>query len=150
MERLLGGSLVGRVDDADLYLEYRVNEELVLEEGVVKKASRHVSQGAGIRAQAGDADRLRSHRRHLARPTSRRPRARPAPSPIAPATSGTVAVAGRGRPHDLYTLAEPPIAAELERKIELLRRVDERPRAPPTRACKPGDRQPRRARRSWC
>ena len=52
MERLLGGSLVGRVDDADIYLEYRVNEELVLEENVVKKASRHVSQGAGVRAQA--------------------------------------------------------------------------------------------------
>src|SRR5438270_7925754 len=52
MERLLGGSLAGRVDDADIYLEYRVNEELVLEENVVKKASRHVSQGAGVRAQA--------------------------------------------------------------------------------------------------
>src|SRR5262245_11557916 len=52
MERLLGGSLVGRVDDADIYLEYRINEELVLEENVVKKASRHVSQGAGVRAQA--------------------------------------------------------------------------------------------------
>ena len=31
MERVLGGSLAGRVDDADIYLEYRVNEELVLE-----------------------------------------------------------------------------------------------------------------------
>src|SRR5215471_2896023 len=53
MERLLGGALKGRVDDADIYLEYRVNEELVLEEGAVKKASRHVSQGAGVRALAG-------------------------------------------------------------------------------------------------
>ena len=50
MERLIGSNLVGRVDDADIYLEYRVNEELVLEENVVKKASRHVSQGAGVRA----------------------------------------------------------------------------------------------------
>src|SRR6516225_11542889 len=54
MERVLGGSLLGRVDDADIYLEYRINEDLVLEEGAVKKASRHVSQGAGIRAQAGE------------------------------------------------------------------------------------------------
>src|ERR687898_1705179 len=53
MEKVLGGSLKGRVDDADIYLEYRVNEELVLEESTVKKASRHVSQGAGVRAQAG-------------------------------------------------------------------------------------------------
>src|SRR5262245_3875573 len=51
MERLLGGALRGRVDHADVYLEYRVSEELVLEEGAVKKASRHVSQGAGVRAQ---------------------------------------------------------------------------------------------------
>jgi TldD protein len=53
MEQLLGDTLARRVDDADIYLEYRVNEELVLEESVVKKASRHVSQGAGVRAQAG-------------------------------------------------------------------------------------------------
>src|SRR5918999_1196237 len=48
MERVLGTALKGRVDDADIYLEYRINEELVLEEGAVKKASRHVSQGAGV------------------------------------------------------------------------------------------------------
>src|SRR5262245_32392700 len=53
MERLIGSSLRRQVDDADIYLEYRINEELVLEENVVKKASRHVSQGAGVRAQAG-------------------------------------------------------------------------------------------------
>src|SRR2546428_558601 len=52
MERVLGGNLIGKVDDADIYLEYRINEELVLEEGAVKKASRHVSQGAGVRAQS--------------------------------------------------------------------------------------------------
>src|SRR5213078_3556149 len=33
-------------------------------------------------------------------------------------------VAGRGRPHDLYTLAEPPIVTELARKLDLLRRID--------------------------
>src|SRR4030095_8067107 len=53
MERVLGGDLLGKVGDADIYLEYRINEELVLEEVIVKKASRHVSQGAGVRAQAG-------------------------------------------------------------------------------------------------
>src|SRR6202162_4533504 len=54
LERLLGAHLAGRVDHADLFLEYRVSEELTLEEGAVKKASRHVSQGAGIRAQSGE------------------------------------------------------------------------------------------------
>ena len=35
MERLLGSTLTGRVDHADLFLEYRISEELVLEEGAV-------------------------------------------------------------------------------------------------------------------
>ena len=42
LERLLGSHLAGRVDHADLYLEYRISEELTLEEGAVKKASRSI------------------------------------------------------------------------------------------------------------
>jgi TldD protein len=128
MERLLGGSLVGRVDDADIYLEYRVNEELVLEENVVKKASRHVSQGAGVRAQA-DTRTGYAHTDEISlgnlEEAARQARA------IADraGSSATLAVAGRGRPHDLYTLVEPPIVAALERKLELLRRVDAAARA---------------------
>jgi TldD protein len=127
MERLLGGSLAGRVDDADIYLEYRVNEELVLEESVVKKASRHVSQGAGVRAQA-EARTGYAHTDEISvenlQEAARQARA------IAEraTTSGVLAVPGR-RAHDLYTLAEPPIATALERKLELLRRIDTAARA---------------------
>ena len=123
MERLLGDSLAGRVDDADIYLEYRINEELVLEENVVKKASRHVSQGAGVRAQSG-ARTGYAHTDELSlgnlEEAARQARA------IADRSggSGVVAVAGRGRPHDLYTLAEPPIVTELTRKLDLMRRID--------------------------
>ena len=53
LDQVLGSALEGRVDDADIYLEYRLNEEFLLEEGQVKKAARHVSQGAGVRAQSG-------------------------------------------------------------------------------------------------
>jgi TldD protein len=123
MERLLGGSLARRVDDADIYLEYRVNEELVLEENVVKKASRHVSQGAGVRAQSGTrtgyahTDDISiqnlTEAAHQARAIADRA-----------GQSGTLAVGGRGRPHDLYALAEAPIVTELSRKLDLLRRVD--------------------------
>jgi TldD protein len=123
MEQLLGDTLARRVDDADIYLEYRVNEELVLEETVVKKASRHVSQGAGVRAQAG-ARTGYAHTddisiRNLG-DAARQARA------IADRAgqSGTLALGGRGRPHDLYGLAEPPIVTELARKLELLRKVD--------------------------
>ncbi len=123
MERLLGSHLTGRVDDADIYLEYRVNEELVLEENVVKKASRHVSQGAGVRGQSG-ARTGYAHTDDLAlrnlEEAARQARA------IADRAgqSGVVAVAGRGRPHDLYTLAEPPIVTDLTRKLDLMRRID--------------------------
>src|SRR5688572_12074099 len=127
IERLIGTALVGRVDDADIYLEYRVNEELVLEENVVKKASRHVSQGAGVRAQAG----LRTGYAHTDDITlgnleeaARQARA----IAVQSGSSGIVAV-GRGGPHDLYALDEPPIATELTRKLDLLRRVDGAARA---------------------
>ena len=49
----LVGSAASRVDYADVFIEYQVAEELVLEDGVVKKASRTISQGGGVRAQAG-------------------------------------------------------------------------------------------------
>ena len=128
MERVLGGNLVGKVDDADIYLEYRINEELLLEEGTVKKASRHVSQGAGVRAQSGtrtgyahtdeisikNLDEAARQARAIADRSS---------------TSGVVALASRGRPHDLYTLAEAPIVTDLARKLDLLKRIDAETRA---------------------
>src|SRR5215475_14469336 len=96
MERLLGSALKGRVDDADIYLEYRVNEELVLEEGTVKKASRHVSQGAGVRAQSGTRTGY-AHTDEISiknlDEAARQARAIADRS----ATSGAVALASRGR-----------------------------------------------------
>src|SRR3972149_11545575 len=54
LERVFAELRGGRVDHADLYFEYTISEELSLEEGQVKRASRHISQGAGVRAQAGE------------------------------------------------------------------------------------------------
>src|SRR6266702_3489466 len=128
MERVLGGNLVGKVDDADIYLEYRINEELLLEEGTVKKASRHVSQGAGVRALSGTRTGY-AHTDEISiqnlEEAARQARA------IADraSTSGVVAVPSRGRPHDLYALAEPPLATDLARKLDLLRKVDGAARA---------------------
>jgi TldD protein len=127
MERLLGTALRGRVDDADIYLEYRINEELVLEEGTVKKASRHVSQGAGVRAQVGTrtgyahTDDISMDRLEEAARQSR------AVADQA-STSAVVAIPG-GRPHDLYHLDEPPVVTDLARKVSLLRSVDSAARA---------------------
>ena len=128
MEKVLGGALKGRVDDADIYLEYRVNEELVLEEGQVKKASRHVSQGAGVRAQAGTRTGY-AHTDDISlanlEDAARQARA------IADRATATEALAtrGAGRPHDLYTLDEAPILTDLAKKLELLKKVDAAARA---------------------
>jgi len=128
LERLLGSALRGRVEDADLYLEYRVNEELVLEEGGVKKASRHVSQGAGVRAQSGERTGY-AHTDALTL-TNLEEAARQARA-IADQSgeSAIVAVRSGSRPHDLYPVTLSPVAADLSAKVDLLRQIDTAARA---------------------
>jgi TldD protein len=128
MERLLGGSLAGRVDDADIYLEYRVSEELVLEENVVRKASRHVSQGAGVRAQA-EARTGYAHTDDISLSNLEEAARQARAIADRAGASGVLAMPSRGRAHDLYTLAEPPIVTALARKLELLRKIDAAARA---------------------
>ncbi len=127
MERLLGSQLAGRVDHADLFLEYRISEELALEDGAVKKASRHVSQGAGIRAQSGERTGY-AHTDDLALPNLEEA-ARQARAIADQASASTAIAVGSGRPHDLYTLAEPPVTAALDRKVALLLQMDAAARA---------------------
>jgi TldD protein len=127
LNHLLGSELAGRVDHADLFLEYRVSEELILEEGAVKKASRHVSQGAGIRAQSGERTGY-AHTDDLALPNLEEA-ARQARAIADSASSSAVVAVSGGRPHDLYTLPEPPISAALDRKVKLLGQVDAAARA---------------------
>ncbi|HET8578735.1 MAG TPA: metalloprotease TldD [Methylomirabilota bacterium] len=128
MERLLGSALAQRVDHADLYLEYRVTEELMLEEGAVKKAARHVSQGAGIRAQSGERTGY-AHTDDLSLPNLEEAARQARAIADRAAGSGVIAVGRHGTPHDLYSLPEPPIAADLQRKLKLLGNVDQAARA---------------------
>src|SRR4030095_9618376 len=127
MERLLGTTLA-RADHADLFLEYRVNEELVLEEGAVKKASRHVSQAAGFRAQAAGPPAY-AHTDDLSLGTLEEAARQARAIAERATTSAIVAVDAPGAPHDLYTLPEPPLAADLGKKVELLRQGDAAARA---------------------
>src|SRR5438128_1024233 len=128
LERVLGSNLMGRADDADIYLEYRVNEELQLEEGTVKKASRHVSQGAGVRALSGTRTGY-AHTDDISLQNLEEAARQARAIADRASTSGVVAVPSRGRPHDLYALAEPPLATDLARKLDLLRKVDGAARA---------------------
>ena len=52
--RALNTVLERPVDDADIYFEHVESESISLEEGLVKKASRSVRQGVGIRAVSGE------------------------------------------------------------------------------------------------
>jgi TldD protein len=127
-ERLLGGTLARRLDHADLYLEYRVSEELVLEEGAVKKASRHVSQGAGVRAQSGERTGY-AHTDDLALPNLEEAVRQARAIADGAGDSAVVPVAAFSRPHDLYALPESPLAADIHAKVELLRKIDAAARA---------------------
>ncbi len=119
----LVGSAARRVDYADVFLEYQVAEELVLEDGVVKRASRSITQGGGVRAQSGVrtgyayTDDLDPG--HLE--TAARQACTIAEHPGAPAV---VAVQTTPRPHDLYRVPETPLDAALGAKVGLLRQVD--------------------------
>jgi TldD protein len=128
IERVLGSTLARRIDHADLYLEYRLNEDLTLEEGAVKRAGRHVSQGAGIRAQSGERTGY-AHTDDLALPNLEEAARQAQAIAERASRSAVVPVNGRGAPHDLYTLAEPPTQAPLAGKVDLLRRVDAAARA---------------------
>ena len=128
MERLLGSTLARRLDHADLYLEYRISEELVLEEGAVKKASRHVSQGAGLRAQSGERTGY-AHTDDLALPNLEEAARQARAIADGAGESAVVPVTGGAPPHDLNTLSEPPSAADVHRTVELIKQVDAAARA---------------------
>ena len=130
LERLMGSALKGRVDDADIYLEYRVDEELVLEDGAVKKAARHVSQGAGVRAQSGSRTGY-AHVDDISLPNLEEAARTARTIADRAAQSAIVAVKPERRPHDLYTLTESPVVTDLARKLDLLRRVDAEARTDP-------------------
>lgn len=54
ISRLLSTALSRGGDYADLYFEYRINNSVSLEEQIVKSASKSISQGVGVRVNAGE------------------------------------------------------------------------------------------------
>jgi TldD protein len=123
LERVMGTALGGRIDYADLYFEYRINESVSLEEGLVKKALRSVSQGVGVRANAAEktgyaySDEINLAKLEQAAKTARY---------IAndPSTHLPVPVNPRREPADLYPVGTPATEVAIEQKIELLNQID--------------------------
>ncbi len=123
LESILGSAVGNRADHADIYFEFSTNESLQVEESLVKKATRNVSQGAGVRVTAEDhtgyaySDEITPARLRLAATTAQT-------IAVNAATTAPVALPRSGARHDLYTLERPPIDADLQAKTELLSTLD--------------------------
>ncbi|MEK6600950.1 MAG: metalloprotease TldD, partial [Candidatus Binatota bacterium] len=129
LEKVLASALEKKADYADLYFEYRVNEAVSLEEGMVKNTSRSTANGVGVRvlaeAKTGYAftDDVTIENLELAARTAQY---------IAQNKQSLlpVPVGERGaRAHDLYPVKAPPTDVPLEGKIALLYEMDRLARA---------------------
>ena len=125
----LASALERRVDHADLFFEYTVEDSVVLEEGIVKSGDRHLSQGVGVRVQAEErqgyahTDEISLESLKLAARTARA-------ISESPSSPGAVAVGGRKAPErDLYSVALAPTDVPVERKVALLDAIDRHARS---------------------
>jgi TldD protein len=124
LEKLLSQALQRKADYADLYFEYRINEGVSLEEGLVKHGSRATSNGVGVRvlseAKTGYAytDDITIDNLALAARTAQAIAQHP--SADTPVKVGHERVEA----HDLYPVQTPATDVALEKKTALLYDID--------------------------
>jgi TldD protein len=124
LDKVLATALAKRADYADLYFEYRKNEGVSLEEGLVKNCSQSYSNGVGVRvlseAKTGYAftDDITIEKLELAARTAQYIAQNP--SSQVPAAINQPQVAA----HDLYPIKTSVTAVSLETKISLLYEID--------------------------
>jgi len=125
LEKVFGTALGRKADYADLYFEYRRNEGVSLEEGLVKNCSQSTTNGVGVRvlaeAKTGYAftDDITIENLQLAAKTARYI-AQDQPFAV-PAHVGQV----KGKAHDLYPVKVPVNDISLEKKVSLLYDIDQ-------------------------
>ncbi len=123
LETTVGNALARRADLADLYFELSSSQGVGLEDGIVKSASQHVTQGVGVRVVAGDktgyaySDDVTVESLSIASKTAQAIALDDGPSQ-------PVRVSAAEPPHDLYHVAEPPIQRAIEDKVQLLSEID--------------------------
>ena len=124
IRRTLGKVKVRDVDYADLYFESCISESVSMEEGIVKRAGKSVSQGVGVRATAGEktgfaySDELTRRDLELAADTARY---------IASSPSGDESVPAPRRakvPRDLYPAETSVTEVATRERVDLLERID--------------------------
>ena len=124
IEQALGRVKVRDVDYADIYFESTTSDSVSMEEGIVKRAVKRVSQGAGVRATAGEktgfaySDDLSQRDLEIAADTARY---------IANSPQGDTPIAVTHRPEpsqNLYPLDQPVSDIATKERVELLNRID--------------------------
>lgn len=125
LNALLAEALAKGGDYADLYFEYRRNNGVSLEDRIIKSASQSVSQGVGVRVISGEKTGY-AYTDEISVEGVRR--AAQTAACIAKEASQTrrVDVSLRANARDLYSVPEPVGAVPIERKIALLRAIDEK------------------------
>ena len=129
LEKVLEAAMGKKADYADLFFEYRRNEGISLEEGMVKNCSQSTSNGVGVRVLAETktgyayTDDITIENLEVAARTAQyiaqnRPAQVPAKVGQPPA-----------RAHDLYSIATPVNDVPLDRKVALLYEIDKFTRA---------------------
>jgi TldD protein len=128
-EQTLGTALERKADYADLYFEFRSAEALTLEESIVNKTAKSISQGVGVRVCAEDrtgyaySDEVTVDRMRLAAETARAITDSSAQNP------GAVQVGARTTGHELYAIQTSPTEIPIREKVRLLEEIDREARA---------------------
>ncbi len=124
LEKVLATALGKRADYADLYFEYRRNEGVSLEEGLVKNCSKSTANGVGVRVLAETktgyafTDDITIENLELAARTAQYiAQNRESQAPVAVGQRA-------GEAHDLYPIKVPVNDVPLKEKVDLLYDID--------------------------
>ena len=129
VERITADALKG-ADDGELFLEYRLSESFVFDDGRMKSASFDTTQGFGLRAVAGEAIGF-AHASELSEPAMLR--AADAVQAVKSGYTGSWAAGPVGTNTKLYSDANPISATPFDAKTRLLADIDAYARKKDTR-----------------
>src|SRR4026208_681117 len=129
IETYLGVALERGGDYADLFFELRFTHSIVLEEHIVKTATKAVKLGVGVRVLSGEKTGY-AYSENLDRESILKAARTAAFIASSSRVGGKVGVDTLARPgHDLYSVPTLPADFEISEKIALLRQADEAARA---------------------
>jgi TldD protein len=124
IQHALGRVKVNDVDYADIYIESTISESVSMEEGIVKRAVKSISQGASVRATAGEktgfaySDEISKRDLEIAADTARY---------IANSPQGETPIAVTHRPQlaqNLYPIDKPNTDIATQDRVDLLNLID--------------------------